>query len=98
MRIAFGSENLEVRPWGAEEDGKILLMTRDPAMKAEIISAIYELPDYFEYLAGEYCVEDMVGIMMVVVKADKFGLIAFQKGAAGGCVLRAKDVCHLDDE
>lgn len=96
MRIAFGSDKLEVRPWGSE--GKILVMTRDPAMEMQIITAIYELPEHFEYLAGEYNVEDMADLMMVVVKADKIGLFAYQEGMDSACVLRISDVPDEPEE
>lgn len=72
MRIAFGSKKMEVRPWGLE--GKVLLMTRDPALKTEIIAQMYDTPDAFEYLAGEYSVEDMADLMMVVADGNRVGL------------------------
>lgn len=74
MKISFDKKVLEVRPWGAEEDGKVLLMTRDPALKTEIIAQMYDTPDAFEYLAGEYNVEDMADLMMVVADGNRVGL------------------------
>lgn len=72
MKITFGSKKMEVRPWGAE--GKVLLMTWDPALKTEIIAQMYDTPDAFECLAGEYDVEDMADLMMVVADGNRVGL------------------------
>lgn len=72
MKITFGSKKMEVRPWGSE--GKVLLMTRDPALKTEIIAQMYDTPDAFECLAGEYDVEDMADLMMVVADGNRVGL------------------------
>ena len=74
MKISFGKKVLEVRPWGSKEDGKVLLMTRDQALKTEIIAQMYDTPDAFEYLAGEYSVEDMADLMMVVADGNRVGL------------------------
>ena len=87
MRITFGDQMIEVRPWGGEDSGKVLLMTDDPKLKGAILTQMYEFPEAFEHLADDACVEDMAGMWLIVADAWKVGLFFdLERMKPGFCV------------
>ena len=54
MLITCGKEKIEVRPWGGEESGKALLMTRDENVKRRLCNLETEAPELFERLTDEW--------------------------------------------
>ena len=97
MKITFGDQAVEVRPWGGAGSGKALLVTRDPVIKGKILAQMNEFPDAFETLSGEYEVEDFSGPMMVVTDARKVGLffdLEFMRPGLCVCEEYEEDVAY----
>lgn len=90
MKITFGDQAVEVRPWGGEDSGKVLLMTRDPKLKGAIMTQMYEFPEAFEHLADDACVEDMAGMWLIVADARKVGLFFDLEQMKPGCCVCAE--------
>lgn len=87
MKIMFGDCRIDVRPWGGEGSGKVLLMTKDPKIKGAIMAQMAEFPEAFETLDVDPAVEEFSGLMMVVALAAKVGLFFdLEKMRPGCCV------------
>ena len=92
MKLSFGDQAVEVRPWGGEDSGKVLLMTDDPKLKGAILTQMYEFPEAFEHLADDACVEDMDGMWLIVADARKVGLFFdLEQMKPGWCVYQEAD-------
>ena len=97
MRITFGDQAVEIRPWGGEDSGKVLLMTMDPKIKSAALAQMAEFPDAFETLTDEQSNEDMKNlgmkdVMLIVAKTSKVGLFFDLKQMKPGfCVCEEAD-------
>ena len=92
MKLSFGEQAVEVRPWGGEDSGKVLLMTDSGEMKKTILNQWAEFPEAFEHLADNACVEDMAGMWLIVVDARKVGIFFdLEKMRPGVCVCQEAD-------
>ena len=93
MKITFGDQKVDVRPWGGEDSGKVLLMTDSKEMKKAILNQLGECPEAFETLEVDPEIEEFSGLMLVVADARKVGLFFdLEKMRPGFCV------CEEDDE
>lgn len=90
MTILCGKKRVDVEPWGGEESGKVLLMTRDEGVKAQITAALSDAPDLFEMLTEPdvvACDEDTEGLMMVIVsRKDVAVFFDLEKLTLGICM------------
>lgn len=99
MKITFGDQAVEVRPWGGAGSGKVLLMTDSGEMKKTILNQWAEFPEAFEHLADNACVEDMAGMWLIVADARKVGLFFdLEQMKPGCCVCQETDDEDIEDE
>ena len=87
MTIVFGEQKIEARPWSGDGSGKALLITADQGIKRRILTAMDESPDAFELLTDEPDVEDLQGVLPVIVDREKVGLfVNLENMLLGVCV------------
>lgn len=100
MKITFGDQVIEVRPWGGEDSGKVLLMTDSKEMKKAILNQLGECPEAFELLDdGGLCGEDVEDVFLIVAHRDKVGIFFdLEKMRPGVCVCQEEEYVEIEDE
>ena len=92
MKITFGDQVVEVRPW---PEGRALLLTRDKGIKQMILRQMTETPEAFELFCGDLSdidSEDVEGTLPVIVDRKNVGLFFdLEKMRIGVCVCQEAD-------
>ena len=98
MKITFGDQAVEVRPFGGEDSGKVLLMTDSREMKKAILNQLGVCPEAFELLADDGR-EDVEGAFLIVAHRDKVGIFFdLEKMRPGVCVCQEEEYVEIEDE
>ena len=77
MLFTYGSEKIEIRPWGLENSGKALLVTTSEAVKEELLKTRETNPEWVELMTDpeiEVSLDDTEGAMMAVVSRENVAL------------------------
>ena len=95
MTLTFGTQKVEIRPWGGENSGKVLLMTRDDLVKRQLIAAMEDDPDMVAPLTEPdvvACDEDTEGLMLAIVDRKNVAMFFdLDKLAFGICLYKEEN-------